>query len=182
MEPKDLSLKSKPRNSSFAQQKFEQQFSFIKKEQSVKQHSEPRDVTNLSRPSFKQPQQQQQQQQTMVDGRRSSAFVPVGPSAFMTTASNFFLPSTTTTAAAAAAAHLLPGGLYADRLTSQQQLECLSGLASLSAHHMLGNNEFSAHHALTTTTTTPRGFSQVNNSSISQQSNKNKHIRVRKLN
>ena len=121
MEPKDLSLKIKTEN-----QNFEQEFSFYNSKQkgggsSNKQHSEPRDVTNLTpRGQLK----QQQQTSSMVEGsaRRSSAFVPVAPSNYLlSNTPNFFLPSATTSTNLA---HLLPStGLYG---VQQQQHECLT--------------------------------------------------------
>jgi atonal protein 1/7 len=139
MEPKDLSLKSKSEN--FSQQKFQNEFSGVGRKDINKQHSEPRDVTNLSRSSFKLqqqlPQQQQQQQrhhqqqqQNMVEGRRSSAFVPVAPSGgsnYISSNSSFFLPSPPSSASSLA--HLLPtSSLYVS-----SQHECLAGLTGLAA-------------------------------------------------
>ena len=132
MEPKDLSLKIKTENY-LTQPKFEQEFSFYNSKQkgggsNNKQHSEPRDVTNLTpRGQFK---QQQQQTSSMVEGsaRRSSAFVPVAPSNYLlSNTPNFFLPSPTTSTNLA---HLLPTtGLYG---VQQQQHDCLTGLSARS--------------------------------------------------
>ena len=139
MEPKDLSLKSKSEN--FSQQKFQNDFSGVGRKDINKQHSEPRDVTNLSRSSFKQQQQlpqqqqqqqrhQQQQQQNMVEGRRSSAFVPVAPSGgsnYISSNSSFFLPSPPSSASSLA--HLLPtSSLYVS-----SQHECMAGLTGLTS-------------------------------------------------
>ena len=139
MEPKDLSLKSKSEN--FSQQKFQNEFSGVGRKDINKQHSEPRDVTNLSRSSFKQHQQlpqqqqqqqrhQQQQQQNMVEGRRSSAFVPVAPSGgsnYISSNSSFFLPSPPSSASSLA--HLLPtSSLYVS-----SQHECMAGLTGLTS-------------------------------------------------
>jgi atonal protein 1/7 len=139
MEPKDLSLKSKSEN--FSQQKFQNEFSGVGRKDINKQHSEPRDVTNLSRSSFKLqqqlPQQQQQQQrhhqqqqQNMVEGRRSSAFVPVAPSGgsnYISSNSSFFLPSPPSSASSLA--HLLPtSSLYVS-----SQHECMAGLTGLTS-------------------------------------------------
>jgi atonal protein 1/7 len=143
MEPKDLSLKSKSEN--FSQQKFQNDFSGVGRKDINKQHSEPRDVTNLSRSSFKQHQQQQQQQQqqpqqqqqqqrhhqqNMVEGRRSSAFVPVAPSGgsnYISSNSSFFLPSPPSSASSLA--HLLPtSSLYVS-----SQHECMAGLTGLTS-------------------------------------------------
>ena len=168
MEPKDLSLKS-------ASKFFSQQHEFVGSnrgigKQNKQQQSEPRDVTNLSRPSFK---QQQQHSSAMVEGsRRSSAFVPVAPSSsnYISTASStnsFFLPSPPSSATTASLAHLIPAvGLYGDRLTSQQQHECLAGLSGLAARssHLLSGNNLDS--ALSTTLpmlqSASRGLSQQN--------------------
>ena len=123
MEPKDLSLKPRSQNN-FLPQKY----SSLKKE---KTGCEPRDVTNLARPSFKQPTAA-----AMVESRRSSAFVPVPPSsAFIaTTNANFFLhhqsPGNVT---ASSLAHLLPtAGLgRSTGLSVSPMHDCFPGLAGL---------------------------------------------------
>ena len=126
MEPKDLSLKPRSQNSYFPQK-----YQNLKKE---KTGCEPRDVTNLARPSsFK----QQPTGAAMVEGRRSSAFVPVPPSsAFIaTTTANFFLHHQNPgNVAASNLAHLLPGvGLSRSTtgLNVSPMHECFPGLAGL---------------------------------------------------
>jgi hypothetical protein len=108
---------------------------FYSKLDAARKDKPVRDVTNLSRSTYKQQQQQQRHQQqqqqqqqveAMVEGRRSSAFVPVLP-----VAANFFLPAGSV---APGLAHLLPAAGLAGlsgRYASTQP-DCLAGFTGLS--------------------------------------------------
>jgi len=91
---------------------------------------------------------------------------------------NFFLPSPPSSTTTANLAHLIPAvGLYGERLSSQQQHDCLAGLSGLTARssHLLSGNNIDS----TLSTTLPilsasRGLSQHNSITTTPLSNKNK--------